>query len=70
MEAVEGEGRLAAALSVPDDAIANPCFDFTLNRPGREKLRVSHDMLFKSGRCSSVGESEAKQEGEAVAREQ
>ena len=52
VDVVERERGFSAALGVPDNALANPTFEFALDGLGREYLRVSHDMLFVSGFCS------------------
>ncbi len=43
-----GQCSLAAALSVPDDALADTRIKFALNRLGGEELRVTHDVLVQA----------------------
>ncbi len=70
MDAVERKCSLAAALSVPDDALANPSFKFAFDSFCGEYLRVAHHVLFNSGFGSDVGEPKAKQKGKAVTGEE
>ena len=69
LDVVVGEGGLAAALSVPDDALALTCFNVVLDRFGRENLRVAHDVLLRATFISKVGDAVAQEEGQALTTE-
>ena len=48
MDVVIGEGGFAAALGVPDDALADAIHQNPLDRLGGENLRIAHDVFLDS----------------------
>jgi len=65
-----GERGFAAALSVPDDALADTVLKHADDRLGGEDLRVAHDVFLDPLFGADIGKGEFQQEGEAVAGEE
>ena len=56
---VIGQRGFAAALGVPDDALAYAGIEFPFNRLGGEELRVAHDVLVQAVGLVHIGQAQS-----------